>query len=129
MLRFGFSARTFGDKDMHRSSLALPLFLVIAGAVWFLKSTGILPPTATLVTAGLAVAGVAVLLLDGINKQSVVSGPLLIYIGAAVYVKSQYLIDLSPLLALGMMILGGLLLLSRSGIVPYKQPKPPAAKP
>lgn len=110
---------------MTQASLALPLFLIVAGAVWFLKTTGILPATSTLVAAALALAGAAVLIMDGINKQSVVSGPLLMYIGAAVYLKSQYLLGMSPLIALGMMILGCLLLLSRSNLVPHKRVKLP----
>ena len=93
--------------------------------MWFLKTTGILPATATLVSIALAVAGIVVLVMDGINKQSVVAGPLLVYIGAAVYLKSQYLLGYSPLVALGMMVLGCLLLLSRSSLVPYKMPKLP----
>ena len=111
------------DFTMPQSSLALPLFLIVAGAVWFLKTTGILPATATLVSIGLVIVGIVVLLMDGINKQSVVAGPLLVYIGAAVYLKSQYLLGYSPLVALGMMVLGCLLLLSRSSIIPYKHNK------
>ena len=110
---------------MPQPSLFLPLFLIIAGAVWFLKTIDILPATATLVSIALAVAGIVVLVMDGINKQSVVAGPLLVYIGAAVYLKSQYLLGYSPLMALGMMVLGCLLLLSRSSLVPYKMPKLP----
>ena len=110
---------------MPQPSLFLPLFLIIAGAVWFLKTTDILPATATLVSIALAVAGIVVLVMDGINKQSVVAGPLLVYIGAAVYLKSQYLLGYSPFVALGMMVLGCLLLLSRSSLVPYKMPKLP----
>ena len=110
---------------MPQPSLFLPLFLIIAGAVWFLKTTDILPATATLVSIALAVAGIVVLVMDGINKQSVVAGPLLVYIGAAVYLKSQYLLGYSPLMALGVMVLGCLLLLSRSSLVPYKMPKLP----
>ena len=110
---------------MPQPSLFLPLFLIIAGAVWFLKTTDILPATATLVSIALAVAGIVVLVMDGINKQSVVAGPLLVYIGAAVYLKSPYLLGYSPLVALGMMVLGCLLLLSRSSLVPYKMPKLP----
>ena len=106
---------------MPQPSLFLPLFLIIAGAVWFLKTTGILPATATLISIGLAIGGIAVLVMDGINKQSIIAGPILIYTGAAVYLKSQYFIATSPLLALGMMVLGCLLLLSRSNIVPLKQ--------
>ncbi|MCF7521631.1 hypothetical protein L4G92_06165 [Neisseria sp. ZJ106] len=105
---------------MRQASLALPLFLIIFGAVWFLKTTDILPATATLVAAGLAVAGCAVLIMDGINKQSIVSGPILLYIGAAVYLHHAYWLNISPLIALGMMILGCLLLLSRSSLVPEK---------
>ena len=110
---------------MPQPSLFLPLSLIIPGAVWFLKTTDILPATATLVSIALAVAGIVVLVMDGINKQSVVAGPLLVYIGAAVYLKSQYLLGYSPLVALGMMVLGCLLLLSRSSLVPYKMPKLP----
>ena len=100
---------------MSRSSLFLPLFLIIFGAVWFLKTTDILPATSTIVSAGMVLAGV--------NKQSIVSGPLLVYIGAAVYLHNQYWLGYSPLVALGMMVLGCLLLLSRSDMVPYKQHK------
>ncbi len=108
---------------MPQASLAFPLFLILFGAVWFLKTTGILPATATLIAIGVAVAGVAVLIMDGINKQSIISGPILIYIGAAIYLRTEYWFNYSPLVALGMMVLGFLLLLSRSDMVPYKQYK------
>ena len=73
----------------------------------------------------MVLAGIAVLVMDGVNKQSIVSGPLLVYIGAAVYLHNQYWLGYSPLVALGMMILGCLLLLSRSDAVkfPYKSRK------
>ena len=115
---------------MKSASLTLPLILIIAGAIWFLKTTDILPATAVLMAVGLGVAGAVVLLIDGINKQSVIAGPMLMYIGAAIYVRSEYLLGYSPLIALGMMLLGGLMLLSRSDLVPHKRSKiqPPAAK-
>lgn len=109
---------------MRQASLVLPLFLIIAGSVWFLKATDILPATATLIAAALAVAGIAVLVMDGINKQSIVAGPVLIYIGAAVYLRSQYFLGYSPLIALGMILSGCLLLLSRSSAVPFKEYRP-----
>ncbi|ASK28037.1 hypothetical protein [Neisseria chenwenguii] len=106
---------------MPHASLALPLFLIVFGAIWFLKATGILPATATLVSISLMIAGIAVLVMDGVNKQSVVSGPMLVYVGGAIYLYNNYLLGFSPLLALGMMVLGVLLLLSRSSVVPYKK--------
>ncbi|MBH5330204.1 hypothetical protein H9Q10_11070 [Eikenella sp. S3360] len=105
---------------MQRSSLFLPVLLIIFGAIWFLSSTDILPTTATLVALALAAGGIALLLLDGINTQSIVHGPMLMYLGAAIYLRNQMYIGFAPLAALGMMLLGGLMLLARSGIVPRK---------
>lgn len=110
---------------MSQSSLFFPLLLITVGAAWFLKSTDILPATSTLIAAAFATVGVLVLLMDGVNKQSVVAGPLLVYVGAAIYLRNTYWIELSPLIALGMMIFGCLLLLSRSSLVPYKTQKNP----
>ena len=105
---------------MKQSSLFLPIVLIIFGAVWFLSSTDILPTTATLLALALVLGGLALLLLDGINTQSIVHGPMLMYIGAAVYLRNQMFINTAPLAALGMMLLGALMLLARSGIVPQK---------
>lgn len=106
---------------MRQPSLFLPLFLIIVGALWFLKNMQWFPETGTIIACGLAAAGVLVLVLDGINKQSVISGPLLIYIGAAVYAAQEYLFSTGTLSALGMMVLGCLLLISRSNAVPPKR--------
>lgn len=115
---------------MRQSSLILPLALIVFGAIWFLKATDILPATATLIAAGLAVLGAVVMVADGLNKQSVVAGPMLMYAGAAVYAKHHYWLGLSPILAVGTMLLGALLLLSRSNLIADKAPKhrrgPPA---
>ena len=108
---------------MKQPSLFFPLLLIIVGGLWFLNSMDWFPATASIVAALFFIAGCLILLLDGINKQSVVSGPMLIYAGAAVYLHTQYWVGFSPLVALGMMVLGCMLLLSRSSIVPYKQNK------
>ena len=105
---------------MKHPSHVLPLVLIIFGAVWFLSSTDILPTTATLLALALVLGGLALLLLDGINTQSIVHGPMLMYIGAAVYLRDQMFVAFAPLTALGMMLLGALMLLARSGIVPQK---------
>ena len=110
---------------MRQSSPFFPLLLITVGAAWFLKTTDILPATSTMIAIGLAAFGVLVLVTDGVNKPSVVAGPLLVYCGAAVYLRSEYWIDLSPLTAFGMVVLGCLLLLSRSSLIPYKTAKHP----
>lgn len=110
----------------NASSLTLPLLLIIVGAVLFLKTTHILPATAVLIAAALAVVGIAVLVVDGINKQSVVTGPMLMYLGAAIYVRGEYWFGYSLLIAIGMMLLGSLMLLARSNLVQSKRGKPGA---
>lgn len=112
---------------MKQPSLFLPLALIIIGAIWFLKSTHILPATSVMVGAGLVFGGVAVLLLDGINKQSIIAGPFLMYCGAAVYANSVQapFYSIKPLIALGMIILGLLLLLSRSNLIGERKEKSP----
>jgi len=85
---------------MKQSSFFLPIVLIIFGAVWFLSSTDILPTTATLLALALVLGGLALLLLDGINTQSIVHGPMLMYIGAAIYLRNQMFINTAPLAAL-----------------------------
>lgn len=109
---------------MHSRSLFLPLVLIVLGSLWFLKSTNLMPDTSAIVAIALAVFGFMVMMLDGFNKQSIVAGPLLIYIGAAIHMYYQEDFRLSPLFAAGMIFLGLLLLLSRSNAIPDKYARP-----
>lgn len=111
---------------MNKPSIFFPLVLIIVGALWFLRATDILPPSYIILAIALCVAGVLVLILDGINKQSIVAGPLLIYCGIAVYLFYRDLLNLSPLIALGMVVSGVLMLIARSDLVPDKST--PSAK-
>ncbi|QMT31269.1 hypothetical protein [Alysiella filiformis] len=106
---------------MRTSSMLLPLFLIVAGVLWLLKSMDWFPSTAMIVAYGLVATGLLLLIFDGINKQSIVSAPLLMYVGGAIYARHEYLIATSPLIAIGMIFSGCLMLLSRSSMVPYKK--------
>ena len=108
---------------MRQSSLFFPLLLITVGAVWFLKTTDILPATSTLIAIGLAVVGIIVMVFDGINKQSIVQGPLLMYVGAAVYLIEHENAARSPLFAAGMIFAGCLMLIARSHAISPKYPK------
>lgn len=111
---------------MKSSSLIFPTLLIVIGAIWFLKSSGILPPTNLMIAALLGVAGLTIMIMDGINKQSIVAGPMLIYAGLATYLYASMIYTLSPLIALGMVVLGLCMILARSNLIPHKsQPKPP----
>ena len=104
---------------MHRNA-TFPVLLITAGLLWFLHSTALLPNAHSLVAIGLAVAGAAMLLLDGLNKSTLVSCPMLMYAGAAIYLRDNMGLHLSHLLSLGMVLAGLLMLLSRSDRIPER---------
>ena len=56
---------------MRRRSLVIPLFLIVMGSLWFIKSIDLMPETSSIIAIGLAVLGLVVLITDGINKQSI----------------------------------------------------------
>ena len=102
-------------------SATFPLLLIVVGLIWFLRSTGLAPEASTLVALLLVVAGFTLLILDGFNKSTVVNGPLLVYSGAAVYLHYSELWRISSLIALGMVLMGLLMLIARSSLIPYKR--------
>ena len=108
---------------MKNPSPIVPLLLIIGGALWFAKSMDWFPPTSVMVALALVGAGVLSLLIEGINKQSVVLSPLLMYAGGAVYAYYHFAWDdIRPILALGMVLAGCLMLLARSDAIAPKYP-------
>lgn len=101
-----------------KPSLFLPLFLIIVGAIWFLRSLDLFPATSDIVAVILGITSVFILILEGINKQTLITSPLLAYIGASIYIYNRYIIGLSTLTAGGMILVGCLMLIARSDIVP-----------
>ncbi|MBA4707875.1 hypothetical protein [Aquitalea aquatica] len=103
-----------------KKSAALPIALICLGSVWFLKSTALLPDTSTLLSLLLAAAGCLLLIIDGFNKSTLVSSPLLVYAGAAIYLRDNMGLQFSHLLSLGMVVMGLLMLLARSDRIPER---------
>lgn len=104
-----------------KQSLGFPLFLIIVGALWFLKSVNLFPNTANIIAFALIFTGVLVFLFDGFNKQSIVSAPVLMYIGVSIYATNEWSWETTPLIAMGMIISGCLMLIARSDSIPAKQ--------
>lgn len=103
-----------------KTSVSLPIVLITLGSLWFLKSTYLLPETSTLLALLLAMAGVILFVIDGFNKSSLVTSPMLMYGGAAVYLYDSAGLRLSHVLSLGMVLMGILLLLARSDRIPER---------
>lgn len=106
---------------MKSSSSFFPIFLIITGATWLSHHMDLLPDTAIMVANAFGMAGILVLFFDGINKRSIVLGPLLMYIGAAIYMVHNHFCDKSIAIALGMMVWGLLMLIARSNVIPNKR--------
>ena len=105
---------------MRSRSLFIPLFLIVMGSLWFIKSIDLMPETSSIIAIGLAGLGMVVLVTDGINKQSIMAGVFLMFLGPALYLYNEEWFRISHMLLVGMVVLGSLLLLSRSGMVPDK---------
>ncbi|MDF0604899.1 hypothetical protein HZU77_004415 [Neisseriaceae bacterium TC5R-5] len=107
---------------MNRSA-ALPIILICLGSVWFLKSTSLLPDTSTLLTLLLTAAGIVLLIIDGFNKSTLITSPLLVYAGGAIYLYDHYGLYASHLVSLGMVLAGLLMLIARSPQIPERSRK------
>jgi hypothetical protein len=106
---------------------SLPITLIVVGAVWLGWHFHILPDVDWVIALGFVAGGIVVLAVDGINKNSIVTGPLLILVGVAWLLNDQYRIGWSVLIPSVMLMLGVLLLVARSPRIPEKQrsaPKP-----
>lgn len=111
-----------------KQGTTLPIILIILGSIWLMKSTALLPDAASLLALLLICAGFILLATDGLNKSTLVNSPMLIYAGAAIYFYETGRIKFSTILALGMVLLGVLLLIVRNQRIPERAhrypPKP-----
>ena len=92
----------------------LPITLIVVGLVWLAWHFRLFPDVDWIIAIGLVVAGVAVLLFDGITKSSVVIGPFLVGVGIAWGVHERYRVTWSVLIPALLVWLGLLMLASRS---------------
>jgi len=99
----------------------LPIVLIVLGGGWLLHSLHWLPDLQSLWILGLAGAGLAILLLDGITKSSVVSGPLLILAALMVFLRMYHNFGWRFIIPI-MLICGGVtMLIARSPSIPVSR--------
>ncbi len=100
---------------------ALPITLIVVGVLWLLWYQGWLPDRDWVIAIGFIAAGVVVLTLDGITKNSVVMGPFLIAIGIAWIVHDRYRTSYALIVPTMLVILGVLMLVARSPAIPERR--------
>lgn len=101
-----------------------PVALIVIGAGWLLNEINYFPSVSWIVIIGLFVAGVAVLLIDGLNKSTIVLGPMLIAGAVTTFCRQQFGLGLSVQLPVLLIFCGCLMLLARSTWIRPAPPKP-----
>lgn len=97
---------------------ALPVVLIVLGLAWLLNSLDWLPEVHWLWILGLAGAGVAILVLDGITKSSIVAGPLLILAGMLSFFRQYYGLGWGIIVPILLIAAGIFMLVARSPSIP-----------
>ena len=106
---------------------AIPVALIVfgtAGLAWYYD---LFPDLDTLIAAGLAGGGVAVLIFEGVNKTSVVSGPSLIAAGSAWALNDHRGVSWLALIPAMFVVVGVLMLVARSRAIPERSARRDAA--
>ena len=99
---------------------ALPITLIVVGSAWLLWYYRLFPDIDWIIAAGMVAGGVGVLLLDGITKKSVVSGPFLIASGIAWLLHDRWRMPWTVLIPTLLIILGVLMLIARRPDIPER---------
>jgi hypothetical protein len=96
----------------------LPIILIVLGAAWLLNSLHWLPDVQWLWILGLSGSGVAILVLDGLTKSSVVTGPLLILAGILSFFHQYHELGWRFIIPIMLIAVGVLMLVARSPSLP-----------
>ena len=106
---------------MKDASLPITLIVIgVIGLVWYFRW---LPDIDWLISLGFILGGIAVLIVDRINKNSIVTGPFLIAVGAAWWLRDQYRVSWNFIIPSLLVILGVLMLVARNPHIPDKRSK------
>ena len=92
---------------------SIPVTLIAVGLGWLLWELRLFPDVDWIISLGFIAAGIAVMVIDGINKNSVVIGPFLIAIGLAWFVHDRYGTHWRYIVPFMLVLLGLLMLIAR----------------
>ena len=103
---------------------ATPITLIIIGILGLIWYFGWLPDFDSITALALVLGGVAILVMDGITKNSVVLGPTLIAVGIAWWLHDQYRMRWTLLVSALLIVIGALMLIARNPRIPEKRGDP-----
>ncbi len=100
---------------------ALPITLIVVGLVWLAWYFGWIPDRSVLVSGGFIVAGIAILVADGLTKTSIVSGPFLIAMGIAWWLHDERDWSFRLIIPAMLVLLGVLMMIARNASIPERK--------
>jgi hypothetical protein len=97
---------------------SLPVTLIVVGAAWLLWYYRLFPDIDWVIAGGLVAGGIAIFVLDGITKTSVVTAPFLIGAGTAWALHDRWRVSWFVLIPALLILLGVLMLVARHAAIP-----------
>ena len=99
----------------------LPITLIVVGSAWLLWYYRLFPDIDWIIATGLVIGGITILFLDGVTKNSVVAGPILIASGVAWALHDQWRVTWFVLFPSLLVLLGVLMLIARRPNIPERR--------
>lgn len=102
----------------------LPITLIVIGAIGVVWHFGWFPNVESMTALALAAAGILILITDRITKSSVVLGPMLMAVGASIWLHDAYRLRWWLLISVLFIVLGLLMLIARDPRIPEHRSPP-----
>ena len=121
-IRSGFpTALARGEESSAVKDAGIPITLIVAGLAWLAWRLAWFPDFDWIIAVGLVAGGVAIMVLDGLTKSSVVIGPFLMGVGIAWGAHERYRVHWSVLVPVLLVLLGVLMLVARNPRFPERR--------
>lgn len=101
------------------TSLIVPILVVTLGVGWLLTAQGYLPAVNWIWTLGLAVVGILILALSGIDKLSIVIGPFFLAASLFSVLRQSGRVSVDIELPILVIVFGVLLGIARLPMIPH----------
>jgi len=99
----------------------LPITLIVVGSAWLLWYFRLFPDIDWIIAVGLVLGGIAIWYLDGMTKNSIVAGPILIATGITWALHDRWHVTWFVLLPTLLVLLGVLMLIARRANIPERR--------
>jgi hypothetical protein len=93
--------------------LVVPILIVVVGVTWLLNVLEIMPGVDWIWTVGLAAAGILTIAVGGLNKLTIVTGPLLVVASVCSLLRQTNRLQLNREIPVLVIVLGILMLVSQ----------------